>query len=416
MTSTGKIRVIHILPSFGPGGAERLVVDLMEAMDKKRFEVASVSLYPESGTILEGEIKEKGLRRYRITSNYVKSSSNLLPDVGEKHCTSRASGQASELSDTPLRVYFLNKHRGLDLRMIPQLYRLLRAFQPDVVHTHLSVLRYALWPIILCNIPIRVHTVHNPAQKEVDQIGKWVHWVAFRLAGVVPVSVSHEIANTVRSVYGQDVYTPVIYNGVPLDKFLAVPPVGNDNNDNLVILHIGRFAPQKNHRFLMEAFALALKDSPNMQLWLVGEGPLRPVIEQVVMEKGLESNVVFLGLRKDVPELIKRCALVVLSSDWEGMPITILEAMASAKPIVATAVGGVPELVEDGVNGLLVPPGDTYALAKAIVKLAKDSALRYQMGVTGRRKALEKFDITRTAREYEELYSAHKRWVALPSQ
>jgi len=359
---TRKFRVLHIIPNFGPGGAERLLVSLLEAFDKERFEVAAVSLYPESGTILEKEIKEKGLN-----------------------------------------VYFLNKRLGLDLRMIPQLYRLFCVFRPDIVHTHRYVLRYTLLPTLLCRVPVRVHTVHNVAQKEVDWIGKLVHWIAFRLGNVVPISISQEVANTVRAVYGRGIHTPVIYNGIPTARFVSSP--GRDNaKKNVVLLHIGRFAPQKNHLLLIEAFARAVKEYPTMELWLVGDGPLRSVVEKFVNEKGLKGKVLFLGIRDDVPRLLAESDIFALSSDWEGFGIVIAEAMATGKPVIATAVGGVPELVEDGVTGILVPPRDPEALARGTLRLAKDADLRQRMGKAARERALERFDIARTAREYEELY------------
>jgi len=360
---TRKVRVLHVIPDFGPGGAERLVVDLMEATDKERFEVGTVSLYPESGTILEKEIKEKGLR-----------------------------------------VYFLNKHRGLDLRMIPQLYRVFRAFRPDVVHTHRYVLRYTLLPVLFCRIPVKVHTVHNVAQKEMDGVGKLVHWIAFRLGNVMPVSISEEIANTVRAVYGRGIYTPVIYNGIPTMRFISSAGQENEEKKEVVLLHVGRFAPQKNHLLLVEAFALAVQECPRMRLWLVGDGSLRPAVEKTVVEMGLEGKVLFLGIRDDVPKLLADSDLFVLSSDYEGVPLTVLEAMAAGKPVVATGVGGVPELVEDGVTGVLVPPRNPEALAKGILRLAKDADLRRRMGKAARERALERFDIARTAREYEALY------------
>lgn len=357
-------KILHILPNFGLGGAEQLVVDLMEATDKERFEVAAVSLYPESGTILEKEIREK-----------------------------------------ELQVYFLNKHRGLDLRMIPQLYRLFRIFRPDVVHTHLYALRYTLLPTLFCRIPVRVHTVHNVAQKEVDRVGKLVHWIAFRLGKVVPVSISREVANTVRAVYGRGIHTPVIYNGIPTKWFVS--SAGQDNTKkekDVVLLHVGRFAPQKNHLFLIEAFALAAKEHPTMQLWLVGDGPLRPAVEKAVVEVRLEGKVSFLGIRDDVPKLLAASDVLVLSSDYEGVPLTVLEAMAAGKPVIATAVGGVPELVEDEVTGILVPPRNPEALARGILRLARDPDLRQRMGKAAQERALARFDISRTAREYEALY------------
>ena len=356
-----KVKVLHILPSFGPGGAERLVVDLMEAMDRERFEVAAVSLYPESGTLLEREIRAKGLR-----------------------------------------VFYLNKRKGLDLRMIPQLYRLFRAFQPDVVHTHLYVLRYVLLPALLCRIPVRVHTVHSVAQKEVDWPGKLVHWIAFRLGRVVPVSISRQVAQTVKEVYGDNIHTPIIYNGIPTRRFIFSNKKQRD--DRVVLIHIGRFAPPKNHLLLVDAFSLAIEKYPSMELWLVGDGPLRVKVKKKVEAKGLKEKVRFLGLRDDIPDLLAEASILVLPSDWEGVPLTVLEAMAAGKPVVATAVGGVPELVDEGKTGFLVPPQAPDALAGAILRLARDPELRKRMGEVARKRALERFDIRQTAQAYGELY------------
>ncbi len=141
-----------------------------------------------------------------------------------------------------------------------------------------------------------------------------------------------------------------------------------------------------------------------MELWLVGDGPLRPVVEKTVVEMGLEGRVLFLGVRNDVPKLLACSDVLVLSSEYEGAPLTVLEARQAGKPVIATAVGGVPELVEDGVTGILAPPRNPEALAQGILRLAKDADLRQRMGKAAQQWALERFDIARTAREYEALY------------
>ena len=141
-----------------------------------------------------------------------------------------------------------------------------------------------------------------------------------------------------------------------------------------------------------------------MKLWLVGDGPLRPAVEKAIVKMGLERKVLFLGIRDDVPQLLAASDVFVLSSDYEGVPLTVLEAMAAGKPVVATAVGGVPELIEDGETGILVPPRNPEALAQGILRLAKDASLRQRMGKAARERAQERFDISRTAREYEALY------------
>lgn len=357
-----RLRILHIIPNFGPGGAERLVVDLMEAMDKERFEVAAVSLYPPSDTILEKEIEQKGLN-----------------------------------------VFFLHKRKGLDLKIVPSLFQVILSFRPHVVHTHRYALRYAFLPTLLGRVPIRVHTLHNVAQNEVDAVGKWVHRLAFRWLGVVPVSISSAVAETVKMLYGSSLNTPVIYNGIPTSRFLSVR-LATIPREKLRLLHIGRFAPQKNHLLLLEGYARALAEYPSMELWLVGDGSLQEEVEKQVQLKGLQEYVKFLGLRKDIPELMNQSDVLLLPSDWEGVPLVVLEAMTAGKPIIATQVGGVPELVEEGVTGLLVPPRDPDALAAAILRLAREPKLIEQMGQAGRRRALERFDIHRTAGAYEELY------------
>jgi len=358
-----KKKVLHIIPNFGLGGAERLLMNLLEAFDYKRFEVAAVSLYPESGTILEKKIREK--------------------------C---------------YKVYFLNKHRGPDLRMIPRLYRVMKDFRPDVVHTHRYVLRYTLLATLFYRVPVQIHTVHNIAQKEVEWMGKVFHWFAFRLGAVVPVSISQEVANTIKALYGCNIYTPVIYNGIPTCYFIDKRFQDDTEKKDIILLHIGRFQPQKNHLLLIKAYEIAKKEYPSISLWLVGDGPLRGRVEKLVKEKGFERNVKFLGVREDVAKLLSEADVFILPSDWEGVPLSILEAMAASKPVIATSVGGVPELVENGVSGILVPPGNPEALAKAILHLANDPDLRQRMGKAGQKIAIERFDISRTAREYEALY------------
>ncbi|MEM3071799.1 MAG: glycosyltransferase [Candidatus Anstonellales archaeon] len=358
-----KCRVLHIIPNFRPGGAERLVIELMKASDQEIFEIAAVSLYPESGTILEKEINKNDLK-----------------------------------------VFYCDKKIGLDLRMFYKLYRIFKEFKPDVVHTHLSVLRYSLLPSILCRIPLRVHTVHSIAQKEVDRIGKIIHFYAFRFAGVVPIGISQNIAASIKEIYGKHIYVPVIYNGVPTASYVSQPGKVLQKEKNKIILHVGSFSTAKNHPLLIEAFEIVQKECPETRLWLVGEGPNIPKVKSLVDEKGLSCCVSFLGIRDDVPTLIASSDIFVMSSDWEGLPLAVIEAMAAGKPVVTTNVGAIPEIVKDGESGIVVPPGNRENLANAILRLLRDHALRERMGNQAKKRAISSFDISRTAREYENLY------------
>ena len=363
-----KIKVLHIIPTFGIGGAERLVVNLLENLNRERFEVAACSLYGKRNTIFEHQLEEQGIT-----------------------------------------IYYLGKHKGLDLRMIPRLCHLFKLVKPDIVHTHLSVLRYALIPIILCRIPARFHTVHNIAQKEVDGPGKIMDWLAFHLGRVIPISISQAVARTVRKLYGKR--TIIIYNGIPTEEFQrsnAVRAVWRKKegikDSEVVLIHIGRFSPQKNHHLLIEAFNKAIKECSDLKLLLVGDGELRSGIEKLVKKKGLDQDIRFLGLHQDIPELLAASDIFILSSDWEGFGLVIAEAMAAGKPVIATAVGGVSELVEDGKTGLLVPPQNASALSQAIIQLADSPSLRKSMGREGQKIARERFDINLITKQYEKLY------------
>ncbi|UCC75620.1 MAG: glycosyltransferase [Anaerolineales bacterium] len=358
-----RLRVLHVIPDLVPGGAQRLVVDLLEAFDRERFEVAAVSLYAESGKPLEREARDK-----------------RLP------------------------VYYLNKHRGLDLGVAPQLYRLFRAYRPDVVHTHRYALRYALPPTILCRIRGRVHTLHNLAQREVDWMGKPIRWLAFRWGSLLPVCLCQETARSAQTLYGYGMRVAVVHNGIPTARFVSAGRPTSDQRRDITILHVGRFSPQKNHRLLIQAFAVASEELPGMQLWLVGDGHLRVPTEELVSSCRMQRRILFLGERTDVPALLSESDMFVLSSDYEGVPLSVLEAMAAGRPVVSTNVGGIPEIVDHGVTGLLVPPGEPQALAQAILLLARNPELRCQMGQAGQRVAIERFDIAQTARGYEALY------------
>jgi len=363
-----KLRVLHILPNFGSGGAERMAMHLLLHLDRSRYEVAAVSLFDRQGTDIEAKLEQVGVR-----------------------------------------VWYLGKHLGFDPRMYGRLGRVLRKFKPDVVHTHRYVLRYLLPWIVGHRARIWVHTVHSVAEKEVDRLGKWVHRIAFRL-GVVPVAIAEEVAQSMKRVYGLK-SVPLIPNGIPLSQYAlneearrAWRAQEGYGEADLLFVSIARLSSQKDPFSLIQAFAMSASHASGLRLLLVGDGPLRSELETKVRKMGLEGQVRFLGVRTDVPAILAAADVFVLSSLWEGNPLSVMEAMATGKPVIATAVGGVPELVEDGVSGILVPPQKPEALAEAMIRLAQHPALRQKMGEAARQRALERFGVDRMAREYERLY------------
>ena len=311
------------------------------------------------------------------------------------------------MSEAGIPIWRLGKRPGFDVRMFHRIHRVLRKFRPDIVHSHLHVLRYSLPPCILRGVPALVHTVHNLAEREADAAGRIVHRFAFRKR-VIPVAVSHSVAASLRRVYGIE-EAVTIPNGIPLGYFQADRAarlkwrgeLKFDERDFLFVA-TGRLTAQKNPLLMLRAFA-ALADS-RAHLVLVGEGPLRQGIEEEVRSLGLRDKVHLLGYRPDIRECLASSDAFLLSSDWEGHPLGAMEAMACGLPVVATTVGGVPELVESGLHGLLVPPGDVSALTGAMRFMLERPRERAAMAQASRRRAAADFSVEKMVRAYDELY------------
>lgn len=367
-----KKKVLNILPSFFPGGAERLTTHLLLRLNRSRYEVAAASLFGRQGTDMEAMLDQAGVR-----------------------------------------VWFLGKRRGFDPKMYWRLSRVFREFQPDIVHTHMIVLRYLLHLLLGGRERVWVHTVHNIDDKEMGRRGRPVYRAAFRISallGMVPVALAEEVARSVKRIYGlKDV--PIIPNAIPVDDYARGASVREAwrtregyGREEVLLVSVARMYPQKDHASLIKAFALVASRDDRLRLLLAGDGPLRPKLEALVRELGLVSRVRFLGVRTDVPEILGAADIFVLSSLWEGNPLAVMEAMAAGRLVIATAVGGVHELIEDGVSGFLIPPGDIDALSKAIWRLAMEPGLRERVGRAASQRARERFDVIAVTREYEALY------------
>jgi glycosyltransferase involved in cell wall biosynthesis len=168
---------------------------------------------------------------------------------------------------------------------------------------------------------------------------------------------------------------------------------------------VARFHSVKDHRTLLDAFGLLVRNHRTVDLLLVGDGPLRPDLEAQVAALELGARVRFLGVRRDVPDILRAVDIFALTSVSEAASITLLEAMAAARPVVVTAVGGNPEIVRDGVDGLLAPRGDAAAIAEALGRLAGDAALASRLGASGAARVRREFRLERTIDRYFELYT-----------
>ena len=202
----------------------------------------------------------------------------------------------------------------------------------------------------------------------------------------------------------------VIPNGVDVARFDSAAPVDRGSlgvpPDAVLALYVGRLDPQKGLDTLLEAAALVARTRPDWHLAMVGDGPLRSsLLERADDRPELTGRVHWLGRRDDVPGLLKTADLLVLPSLWEGMPNVVLEAMAAALPVVATAVEGTEDLVIPGQTGRLVPPGQPKPLAEALIEAAADKALRLRFGQGGRSRVEAEFTPERVVAAYEGLWA-----------
>jgi L-malate glycosyltransferase len=229
------------------------------------------------------------------------------------------------------------------------------------------------------------------------------YW-AFRVSDRV-VCNSEAAAATLRAVGLPDRKLVIIPNGLPEEAFARCAPALTPQAG---IVRIGMIARMnnavKNHPMLLTAAAQLLKQISGVEFVLVGDGPLRPGLERMVAELGIKENVRFLGERHDIPAVLASLDISVLLSSSESLSNSILESMAAGVPVVATAVGGTPELVKDGETGFLIPLGDKQKLVETLVRLVRDPALRVQCSARSRQFARERFHISEVSRRFEQLY------------
>jgi glycosyltransferase involved in cell wall biosynthesis len=362
-----RIRVLHILPTFSVGGAEQMAAHLMTGTSASG-NVAAASLYPSFNSSIEHRLTGAGI---------------------------------------PL--WHLGKHDGFDPRMFGALDRVIRRTRPHVVHTHMSVLRYALPGVLRRGVPVVVHTLHSVAQHETDAFGRLVNWFAFR-GRVLPVAVSHGVAESMKRVYGLECHA-VVPNGIPVDRYHGCPEdrirwrerEGFGQND-ILFSCVGRLEAPKNPLMAVRAFAAL--DDPRAHLVMLGEGSLRGELITLVRERELGKRVHLLGKRTDIPDCLAASDVFVLSSNWEGNPLAVMEAMAAGLPVIGTTVGGVPELVGSGQHGILVDPGNDGAFSDAMRILLNNVDKRLAMAAAARVHAKKAFDVQAMVRGYTAIYEA----------
>lgn len=366
--------VAHVLYRFDVGGLENGVVNLINQLPAQRFRHAVIAMTEVSGF------------RRRV----------LRDDV---------------------QFFAMNKPPGQSLKLAPAMFSLLRRLAPAVVHTrNLAALEMTL-PAACAGVPVRIHGEHGWDTSDPDGRSR-----KFRLVRRVYRPFVHRyvaLSRHLRRYLVDGVGVPderieQIYNGVDTTRF--APPRERGAIDGSpfaapglwLVGTVGRLQAVKDQVLLARAFVRALELDPlareRMRLVMAGDGPLRPQVEQVLREGGVASLAWLAGSRDDVPQVLRGLDAFVLPSLAEGISNTVLEAMATGLPIVATAVGGNVELLEDGVTGRLVPAANVETMAQAMLDDWRDPAAARARGAAARAAVQQRFSLDAMVATYGELY------------
>jgi sugar transferase (PEP-CTERM/EpsH1 system associated) len=346
---------------------------------------------------------------------------NRTPPERYRHaivCLTDAGPFARRLQHADVKVVSLHRGPGHSFALYWQLCRVLRGLRPRVVHTRNLAALEGQIPALCVPGARRVHGEHGRDVFDLHGSNRKYNLLRRTIRPLVQryIAVSRDLERWLIETLGvAPKRIRQIYNGVSLDQFHPrgdrrpdLAPPGFLPPNALVIGTVGRLAAVKDQISLIRAFADVLRRKADwterLRLVIVGDGPLHDDLEAAAREAGAGSRVWFAGDRDDVPELLRMLDLFVLPSLGEGISNTILEAMASGLPVIATAVGGNPELIEEGVTGTLVPPADAPALAAAIERYTGDETLGPRQGIAGRARVSDGFRWERCVAEYLGVY------------
>jgi len=390
-TPNGRKTVIHVITQFDRGGSAQNTFLTVLGHDRTRFRVglaygSAKGRTPQEEALIENDAKEL-----------------------------RSAGIA--LFEIPSLVREVKPFR--DVYATLALWRLFRRERPALVHTHTSkagaVGRVAAW---FARVPVVIHTPHGHVfygyyGRMMSEAIRLVEQALARITCRIITLTERGAQEHVRyRIAGPEKFT-AIPSGIVLSDFRSVrvdPGVKRKElglpTEGPVIGTVGRLVPIKGHVWLLQAAPQVLAEFPGACFVFIGGGPLLEELKRLAEELGISRRVVFLGPRLDVPECLAALDVFALPSLNEGMGRVLIEAMAVGVPVVATRVGGIPDIVADRVTGLLVPPQDEKALASALLDLLRDPHRRRAYGEAARRSVDDRFDVTSMVKEIERLYDA----------
>ena len=297
----------------------------------------------------------------------------------------------------------------LDIKSFPALVAAIRAERPAIFHAHLNwplSCKYGLLAALMARVPVVIASVHSCQEFPKRQF--LLRALPRIVASTVDLylAVSDAAAQVLSNTYRiPDRKVHVVRNGIRLEPFERKPTDSTGSRADYagkhpVILTTGRLSEEKGHKYLLNAAALL----PEARFVFAGAGPELANLEKQAKNLGIDKRVTFLGYREDIPDLLANCDLFVLPSISEGLPVSLLEAMAACKPVIVSSVGGNKEVVVHGENGLVVPAADPAALAGAIMTVLSDPALAQRLAVAGKAIVKQQYSAERMVRNITNLY------------
>ncbi|MEK5174123.1 glycosyltransferase [Heyndrickxia sp. FSL W8-0496] len=355
-----KTKIALVVPSLVIGGAENVVFQLSKALHRETdIDLIVICLSSRKNTMFEHELSNQGIQ-----------------------------------------VIYLNNKGKLSIITLFLLWKYLNKFKPKIVHTHLHSSLY-VFPWIFFHNSLLLHTIHSTPRFEFSSRIIRLMKILYKRRVAIPIAISEKIKLEAAKLYKLPLDNiEYVKNPVNLEKFKK-KDIAVSHQPLVKFIHVARLDPQKNQRLLLEAFAILCKNGTHATLTIVGDGDLREQLEALASSLKIQDRVYFIGSINDVEHYLNCSDIFVLSSINEGLPLSILEAMAMGLPIISTNVGGIGDVVQE--NGILVESENTKALSNAMMKLAKDKDLRLKMSEASFR-LVKQFDISIIAHEYKKLY------------
>ncbi len=358
------MRILHIIPSLSTGGAERLVSDLVMNFDYSLHDIHLIILSNQKNTSFENQI----------------------------------------INNPNIHSYFLNKKRGFRISTILKLKKLIKNINPDVINTHLNSLPYVAYATKFSKQKIKFfHTFHLIASEEAHGVLKFIYKRIFKQNKFAAIGISDIVSNSIKETYNiKTIFT--IYNGINYNRFYNPKSLLEREYDFILV---ARLAYMKNHDMLIDAMNIVHQSLKNSKLILLGDGELRQELINKVESLNLNQNVIFMGNISNVETFLQNSKIFVMTSHWEGNPLSLMEACAAGCLIISTDAGGVKDIIKNEINGFIVEK-NPQSIANQMLFAINNLKAMQKIAIAGQQ-AIKEYDIANVCNNYCIAYSKFEK-------